>query len=98
MSEGKWLRKKLCYQKVDHGRYRSRAPISKQSTTSSARKTRFMVKEGIAGINECRLSADRFLQSSDAIGNVAIVDVHRIDLEKTLKRCFRLTRGFLGNT
>jgi len=55
-------------------------------------------QEGIASINGCRVSADWLLESGDTISDVAIIDVHRIDLGKTLQRCFRLTRGFLGNS
>ena len=40
--------------------------------------------EGIACINKCRVSADGLLESSDAIGDVSIIDVHRIDLGKAL--------------
>ncbi len=53
--------------------------------------------EGIACINECRISADGLLKSSDAIRDVTVVNVHRVDLRETLERCFRLTCGFLGN-
>jgi hypothetical protein len=54
--------------------------------------------EGIACINRCRVSANGLLESSDAIGDVSVIDVHRVDLGKTLQRCFRLTRRFLSNT
>jgi hypothetical protein len=50
------------------------------------------------GCIKCRVSTDGLLESSDAISDVAIVDVHRIDLGKTLQGCYRLTCGFLGNT
>ena len=53
--------------------------------------------EGIACISEYRVSTARLLESGDAISDVAIIDVHRIDLGKAFQRCFRLTRGFLGN-
>ncbi len=39
-----------------------------------------------------RGSADGFLKSGDALGYVAVVDVHRIDLGKTLERRSRLAR------
>ena len=35
------------------------------------------------------------LKSSDALGHVAVVDVHRIDLGKTLQRRIQLARRFL---
>jgi len=54
-------------------------------------------KEGITRNRQCRNSTDGLLESSDAIGDIAVIDVHRIDLGKTLQRCCRLTRGFLGN-
>lgn len=54
-------------------------------------------QEGITCISECQNSADGLLESSDTISDVTIINVHRIDLGKTLQRCCRLTRGFLGN-
>src|SRR5882757_5098161 len=43
-------------------------------------------------------SADGLLKGRDALGHVTIVDVHRIDLGKTLQRRFRLARRFLSYT
>ena len=53
--------------------------------------------EGIACISECRVSADGLLKSSNAVSDITVVNVHRVDLRETLERCFRLTCGFLGN-
>src|SRR5258706_8158828 len=41
-------------------------------------------------------SADGLLKGRDAFGHVTIVDVHRVDLGKTLQRRFRLARRFLS--
>src|SRR5579859_182016 len=66
--------------------------------TSRARKTRFMVMRRSPGsVNQCPKSTNGFLECSDTISDVAIIDIHRVDLGETLQRCFRLTRGFLGN-
>src|SRR5258707_4220778 len=43
-------------------------------------------------------SADGLLKGRDAFGHVTIVDVHRVDLGKTLQRRFRLARRFLSYT
>src|SRR5207245_8924638 len=43
-------------------------------------------------------SADGLLKCRDAFGHVTIVDVHRVDLGKTLQRRFRLARRFLSYT
>src|SRR6185437_3883203 len=53
--------------------------------------------EKVPWIREFTKSTDRFLEGSDAVSDVAIIDIHRVDLGETLQRCFRLTRGFLGN-
>ena len=42
-------------------------------------------------------SASGFLKGSDAVGNVAIINVGRIDLRKAFERPFNITRRFLGN-
>src|SRR5690348_2202554 len=66
--------------------------------TSRARKTRFMVmRRSLGSVNQCPKSTNRFLEGSDTISDIAIIDIHRIDLGETLQRCFRLTSGFLGN-
>jgi len=44
-----------------------------------------------------RRSAGGLLKRGDALGNVAVVNVARIDLRKTLQRRFNLTRRFLSN-
>src|SRR5690349_5784277 len=89
--EGKWIKKKFCSQKADQGRYRSKAPISKQTMTSRARKTRFIVmRRSLGSVNQCPKSTNRFLEGSDTISDVAIIDIHRIDLGETFQRCFRL--------
>ena len=77
--------------------------IEQQSSHLEANNNQKCAKDTVHGQEgkgsiKCSASTDGLLKSSDTIGNVAIVDVHRIDLGKTLKRCFRLTRGFLGNT
>ena len=43
-------------------------------------------------------SASGFLKRGDAIGDVTIVNVGRIDLREALERPFDITRRFLGNT
>ncbi len=43
-------------------------------------------------------SASGFLKRGDAVGNVAIVNIGRIDLGEAFERPFNITRGFLGNT
>ena len=43
-------------------------------------------------------SASGFLKRGDAVGNVAIVDIGRIDLRKALERPFHIAGRFLGNT
>ena len=43
-------------------------------------------------------SASGFLKRGDAIGDVTIVNITRIDLRKALERPFDITRRFLGNT
>src|SRR5579871_808435 len=42
-----------------------------------------------------RRSASGLLKRSDAVGNVAIIDVGRIDLRETFERRLNVTRGFL---
>ena len=42
-------------------------------------------------------SASGFLKRGDTVGDVAIVNVGRIDLRKALERPFNITRRFLGN-
>lgn len=41
--------------------------------------------------------ASRLLKRGDAVSNIAIIDIGRIDLRKTLERRFNVTRGFLSN-
>ena len=42
-------------------------------------------------------SASGFLKRGDAVGNIAIVDIGRIDLREALERPFNIPRRFLGN-
>ncbi len=43
-------------------------------------------------------SASGFLKRGNAVRNVAVINVGRIDLGKTLERRFDITRRFLSNT
>src|SRR5579859_5763723 len=54
-------------------------------------------REETARIRNSRASASGLLESSNAIRDVAIVDVHRVNLGETFQRCLRLTRGFQGD-
>ncbi len=55
-------------------------------------------------IHECRKtwrrsrSARGFLKSSDAIRYAAVIDIHRVDLRKTLQRRIQVVCRFLGDS
>lgn len=42
-------------------------------------------------------SAGRFLKRGDAVRDITVVNIGRIDLRETLERRFYITRRFLGN-
>lgn len=52
-------------------------------------------EEELARINTRRTSTGRLLEGGNAIGNVAVIDVHRIDLGEAFQRRLRLAGRFL---
>src|ERR1700693_594032 len=66
---------------------------------NSARNTRFITEGSPPNPpnRTSRASAARLLESGDAFGHIAIVDIHRVDLGKTLSRRFWSSSRFLGN-
>src|SRR5579859_727315 len=65
------------------------------TTTSNALSTLFM--EGRLARGSDATLTDRLLKSSDALANIPIIDVHRVNLGKTLQRRHRFPRRFLGH-
>src|SRR5271155_2988443 len=88
----------------DQGTSISARPSSSQTSSHTTRNKRFIIGLGLweipfgvatASGGSRRLSRELvLLQFGDSIGNVAIVDIHCVDLAETIERLFRFAGIF----